>query len=119
MKSEFTARRRAITLGLGGRSVKSVCSARGRSESWYHRWWRRYTESGAEGLYDLTRANHQLVQRVSPELERSILSIGRRLQAHATPGTRYSLIGVDATLAELKALSVRPMPSRRSIERVL
>jgi transposase-like protein len=119
MKDEFTARQRAITLRLSGRSVKDICSALGRSEFWFHKWWRRYSESGAEGLYDLTRANHQVAQRISPELERTILSIRRRLQAHATPGTRYSLIGADAILAELKALSVRPLPSRRTIERVL
>jgi putative transposase len=119
MKDDFTARQRAIALRLGGRSVKSICSALGRSEFGFHKWWRRYTESGAEGLSDLTRANHQVAQRISPELERTILSIRRRLQAHATPGTRYSLIGADAILAELKALSVRPLPSRRTIERVL
>jgi len=119
MKDEFTARQRAITLRLSGRSVKDICSALGRSEFWFHKWWRRYTESGAEGLYDLTRANHQVAQRISPELERTILSIRRRLQVHAAPGTRYSLIGADAILAELKALSVRPLPSRRTIERVL
>ena len=119
MKDEFTARQRAITLRLSGRSVKSICSALGRSECWFHKWWRRYLESGAEGLYDLTRANHQVAQRIPPELERTILSIRRRLQAHATPTTRYSLIGADAILAELKALSVRPLPGRRTIERVL
>jgi putative transposase len=119
MKDEFTARQRAITLRLSGRSVKYICSALGRSEFWFHKWWRRYIESGAEGLYDLTRANHQVAQRISPELERTILSIRRRLQAHASPGTRYSLIGADAILAELKALSVRPLPGRRTIERVL
>ena len=119
MKDEFTARQRAITLRLSGRSVKSICSALGRSECWLHKWWRRYLESGAEGLYDLTRANHQVAQRIPPELERTILSIRRRLQAHATPTTRYSLIGADAILAELKALSVRPLPGRRTVERVL
>ena len=51
MKDEFTARQRAITLRLSGRSVKSLCSALGRSEFWSHKWWRRDTESGAEGLY--------------------------------------------------------------------
>src|SRR6516165_5906554 len=118
MKDEFTARQRAITLRLSGRSVKAICSALGRSECWFHKWWRRYLESGAEGLYDLTRANHQFAPRIPPELERTILSIRRRLQAHATPATRYSLIGADAILAELKALSVRPLPGRRTIERV-
>src|SRR5512135_3192366 len=119
MRDEFTARQRAIALRLSGRSVKSICSALGRSEFWFHTWWRRYIESGAEGLYDLTRANHKVAQRISPELERTILSIRRRLQAHASPGTRYRLIGADAILAELKGLNVRPLPGRRTIERVL
>jgi transposase-like protein len=66
MRDEFTARQRAITLRLSGRSVKSICSALGRSEFWFHKWWRRYLESGAEGLYDLTRANHQVAQRIPP-----------------------------------------------------
>src|SRR5262249_23077526 len=40
-------------------------------------------------------------------------------QAHATPATRYSLIGAPAILAELKSLGVRPLPCERTIERVL
>jgi putative transposase len=52
-------------------------------------------------------------------LERAILSIRRRLQAHASPATRYSLTGAAAILAELKALDVRPLPCERTIERVL
>jgi putative transposase len=119
MNDDFTTRQRAITLRLSGHSVQCICSALDRSEFWFHKWWRRYLESGAEGLYDLTRANHQVAQRIPPELERTILSIRRRLQAHASPATRYSLIGADAILAELKALNVRPQPSRRTIERVL
>src|SRR6516162_6397801 len=119
MHDEFTARQRAITLRLSGQPVQVICQALGRSAFWFHKWWRRYLESGAEGLYDLTRANHCVAQRLSPELERTILSIRRRLQAHATPATRYSLIGADAIRAELKALSVRPLPGRRTIERVL
>jgi transposase InsO family protein len=119
MSDEFTARRRAIALRLSGRPVKSICSALGRSEFRFYKWWRRYLESGAEGLFDLTRANHHVAQRIPPELERAILSIRRRLQANAVSATRYSLIGADAILAELKALNVRPLPGRRTIERVL
>src|SRR6516225_7892735 len=43
----------------------------------------------------------------------------RRLQAHATPATRYCLIGAAAILAELKGLGVRPLPCERTIERAL
>src|SRR5262245_6808278 len=118
MNDELAARHRAITLRLAGRPVKAVCAAVGRSEVWFHKWWRRYLEAGPEGLYDLTRARH-VIQRISPELERAILSVRRRLQAHATPATRYSLIGAPAILAELKALGTRPLPCMRTIERVL
>lgn len=119
MHDEFTARQRAVTLRLSGRPVQSICQALGRSERWFHKWWRRYLESGADGLYDLAHATQHIAQRIAPELERTILSIRRRLQAHAAPATRYSLIGASAILAELKALDVRPLPNPRTIERVL
>src|SRR5512146_346437 len=119
MNDELTARQRAVSLRLAGRPVKQICSALGRGETWFRKWWHRYLEAGPDGLYHRTRANHPVTQRIPPELERAILSIRRRLQAHAAPATRYSLIGADAILAELKALSVRPLPGRRTIERVL
>ena len=118
MNDELAARHRAITQRLAGRTVKSICAAIGRTQAWFHKWWRRYLESGAEGLFDLTPANHR-AQRIPPELERTILFIRRRLQAHASPATRYSLIGVSAILAELKTLNVQPLPCPRTIDRVL
>jgi putative transposase len=119
MNDEFSARQRAITLRLAGRTVKQICLMLGRSEFWFRKWWHRYLESGAEGLYDLTRANHYVTQRIPPELERTILSIRRRLQAHTSPATRYSLIGASSILAELKGLGIRPLPCARTVERVL
>jgi len=119
MNDELASRQRAISLRLAGRPVKDICSALGRSEAWFHKWWGRYLQAGPEGLYDLTRAHHHVAQRIPPELERAILSIRRRLQAHATPATRYCLIGATAIRAELKAPGVRPLPGARTIERVL
>jgi transposase InsO family protein len=119
MHDEFAARQRAIALRLQGRPVLYICQALGRSEFWFHKWWRRYLRAGVEGLYDLTHAAHHVAQRIRPEVERAILSIRRRLQAHATPATRYSLTGAAAILAELKALNICPLPCERTIERVL
>jgi putative transposase len=119
MHDELSARQRAISLRLAGRPVKHICTALGRSETWFHKWWGRYLDAGPEGLYDRTRAHHQLTQRIPPELERAILSVRRRLQAHATPATRYSLVGAPAILAELRALGIDPLPAERTIERVL
>src|SRR5262245_18534537 len=118
MHDELAARHRAIALRLAGRTVQAICVAVGRSEVWFHKWWRRYLGAGPEGLYDLTRAR-QVAPRIDPALERTILSIRRRLQAHATPATRYCLVGAPAILAELKALNVRPLPGVRTVERVL
>jgi putative transposase len=119
MHDELAARHRAIALRLAGRPVQAICAAVGRSKFWFHKWWGRYLQAGPPGLYDLTRANHHVAQRIPPELERAILSIRRRLQAHATPATRYCLTGAATIRAELKALGIRPLPSERTIERVL
>src|SRR3954453_18747777 len=119
MSDELTARQRAISLRLAGRSVKQICSTLSRGETWFHKWWHRYLEAGPEGLYDSTRACSHVARRIPPELERTILSIRRRLQAHASPATRYSLIGAAAIRAELKALGIRPLPCERTIERIL
>jgi len=119
MHDELAARHRAITLRLAGRPVKAICATVGRSTFWFHKWWGRYLQAGPEGLYDRTRARHQDAQRIPPELERAILSIRRRLQAHAAPATRYCLIGATAIRAELKTLGVCPLPCARTIERVL
>jgi transposase InsO family protein len=119
MNDELAARHRAIALRLAGRTVKAICVMIGRSKVWFHKWWGRYLEAGPSGLYDLTRASCPIAQRIPPELERTILSIRRRLQAHASPATRYSLIGATAILAELKALDIYPLPNPRTVERVL
>ena len=119
MHDELAARQRAITLRLAGRPVQPICAAVGRSKFWFRKWWGRYRQAGPPGLYDVTRANHHVAQRIPPELERAILSVRRRLQAHATPATRYCLTGAATIGAELKALGIRPLPSERTIERVL
>lgn len=118
MNNELTDRQQAIKLRLAGQSVEEICRMMGRSPAWFHIWWRRYRALGPNGLFDLTRANVQ-PRRITPELERTILSIRQRLASQTHPGTRYSLIGASSILAELQVLHIRPLPSVRTIERVL
>jgi hypothetical protein len=119
MHEEFAPRRRAFSLRFSGRPVPCIRAALGRSLVGFHKWWGRDLESGAEGLHDLTLATHHVAHRLAPEWERAILSIRRRLPAHAWPATRYRRIGAPAILAELEALDIRPLPNPRTIERVL
>jgi transposase InsO family protein len=119
MKDEYSDRHQAIQMRLAGQAVEAICRTLGRSRDWFHKWWSRYLAYGPDGLYDLSRASYQIARRISPALERTILTIRRRLEAHAQPSTRYSLIGATAIIAELKALHVQPLPSARTVERVL
>lgn len=118
MNNELLDRQQAIKLRLAGRSVEEICRILGRSPAWFHSWWRRYRALGPNGLFDLTRTTTQ-PRRITPEVERSILNIRRRLTSQVHPGTRYSLIGAGSILAELQVLHIRPLPSLRMIERVL
>jgi len=118
MNDEFADRQQAIKLRLAGHSVEDICRILGRTLAWFHIWWRRYRAQGPNGLFDLTRANLQ-PRQISPELERTIVSIRQRLVSQAHPGTRYSLIGASTIVTELQALHIRPLPSPRTIERVL
>ena len=119
MQDELSVRQSAIRLRLAGQSIESICSTLKRSRVWFHKWWRRYLESGPEGLYDLTRGNHQVVNRTSPQVERAVISIRRRLAARATPQTRYSQIGAAQIRAELETLGYSPLPSLRTIRRII
>jgi hypothetical protein len=75
--------------------------------------------AGPEGLHGRTGARHQDSRRIPPESQRAILSIRRRLEAHAEPATRDCSIGAAAIRAKLKALRVGLIPGGRRIERVL
>jgi transposase InsO family protein len=119
MQNEYLDRQRAIQMRLAGDGVDLICHTLHHSASWFNKWWRRYLESGSEGLYDITRARHVVVNRIPAHVERAILAIRRRLSARATPQTRYALLGAPAIAQELKELGISPVPTLRSIERVL
>ena len=118
MNDEFSDRHQAIRMRLAGQSVEEICQTLKRSREWFHTWWRRYLALGAVGLYDLTSARHQ-PPHISPDLERTILNIRERLESPLHAHTRYGLIGAGAIQAELQDLHIRPLPSPRTIERVL
>ncbi len=119
MRNELADRQQAIRMRLAGDTVSMISSALRRSRAWVRKWWQRYLAAGGEGLYDLTRANGSLVNRTPAHIERAILAIRRRLAAHATPQTRYALIGAATIQTELKALGYAPLPTLRTIDRIL
>lgn len=119
MKNELAARQLAIQLRLMSESADAICRQLKRSRAWFNKWWGRYMAEGPEGLYDLSRAPRTIVDQTPPHIERLIVSVRRRLEAHATPETRYQRIGAATIQAELKALGVTPVPGLRTIDRIL
>ncbi|MBV7333173.1 DDE-type integrase/transposase/recombinase [Chloroflexi bacterium TSY] len=119
MHDELSARQAAIRLRLAGENIEAICQTLNRSESWFHKWWRRYMDVGPAGLYDLTRAPRQVTNRTPPHIERAIISIRKRLTKRATAETRYGLVGAEQIRAELENLGYTPLPSARTIERIV
>lgn len=119
MPDELSARQQAIRLRLAGETIQAICKALGRSERWVHKWWQRYLTLGADGLYDLSRASADVANRTPPHIERAVLNIRRRLAAHATRDTRYALTGATTIQTELKDLGYAPIPTIRTIDRIL
>jgi transposase InsO family protein len=119
MRNELADRQQAIRLRLAGDTVPLICQILHRSEAWVQKWWHRYLAAGGDGLYDLTRARHHVVNRTPAHIERAILAIRRRLAARATAETRYTLIGAPTIQQELKSLGYTPIPTLRTIDRVL
>lgn len=119
MRNELTDRQQAIRMRLAGDNVWSICQSLHRSPTWFHKWWQRYLAAGGEGLYDLTRARHAIVNRTPAHIERAILAIRRRLASRATPQAHYALLGAPTIAQELKNLGFTPVPTLRTIERVL
>ena len=119
MLDELSARQQAIRMRLAGEPVPLICKSLNRCEAWVHKWWQRYVTLGSDGLFDLTRANEQVVNRTPAHIERAVIAIRRRLAAHARPQTRYALVGAATIYAELKELHYTPLPTLRTIERIL
>lgn len=119
MRNELSDRQHAIRMRLVGDSVSLICQVLRRSKAWVLKWWQRYLDAGGEGLYELTRARHTIVNRTPAHIERAVLAIRRRLAARATPQTRYSFVGAPTIQQELKSLGFTPLPTLRTIERIL
>lgn len=119
MRNELSDRQHAIRMRLAGEPIATIYRTLQRSESWVRKWWHRYLSAGGEGLYDLSRAHNTVVDRTPMHIERAILAIRRRLAAHATTQTRYAFIGAATIREELNGLGFKPIPTLRTIERIL
>lgn len=119
MKDEVFRRQEAIRRRLAGERVAQICAALDRSPSWFHKWWQRYREEGAQGLYDRSHAAFCVANRTDPILQKAVVQIRQHLQDRQSEKGRYSLIGAPSISRELEQLGYRPLPALRTIARIL
>jgi putative transposase len=119
MTAELKQRQRAIQMKLAGWAVTLICHTLGRGRDWFYKWWSRYQAEGPHGLRDRSHAPHTRQAVVSDALRQAIVDTRDRLVRRQGPRARYRLAGAPTIRHELECLGYDPLPSLRTIERVL
>src|SRR5512141_110611 len=119
MSQELSLRQKAIRWKQAGRAVSWICQRLERGRDWFYKWWNRYQEEGAGGLRDRSHAPQTNPRRWSGEMRQAILDIRDRLMRRRGPRERYRLAGAATIRHELACLGYDPLPSLRTVERVL
>lgn len=112
---EEERRRRAIAALHEGRRAGEVCAEFGRSREWLAKWQRRFAASGPAGLRGRSRAPKRQARQTAAAVVRAVLAARDRLARRRT----FKGSGADAVAWELELAGVRPMPARRTIDRIL
>src|SRR5262245_36607306 len=116
---EQALRREAIRRRLQGDRRCDICRDLSRSTRWFDKWWAHYQQNPLTDFADCSRAPHYSPQQMPAPVVAAVVAIRQSLEQAATPETRYGLIGVHAIWGRLKELHLSPLPSERTIQRIL
>lgn len=106
-------RRRAVERYLDGESPAAICAALGYSRWWFYKWWRRFTTDGPDWFCERSRRPHTSRTRVAAPVEQLVTSLREQLDQERL------FSGAQAIHWELTDLGVEPIPSVRTIGRIL
>lgn len=112
-------RQRGIHLLRAGQSVKEVAQALGRSERWVRKWRKRFRDEEWNGLKSRSRRPQRLSRRLPETVRQAIRETRSELEAQAATGEGLKYIGSAAIRTRLQEKGISPLPSCRTIERVL
>jgi putative transposase len=119
MSPELSLRQKAVRWKQTGRRVSWICQRLERSREWFYKWWNRYQLEGASGLCDRSHTPKTNPQCWSSDIRQAILDIRDRLMRRRGPCERYRLAGAATIHHELACLGYDPLPSLRTIVRIL
>ena len=114
-ESEVDRRREAIRLVIDDGVGKADVGTRvGRSRQWVNKWLRKYQTHGDDGLIDGSRAPKTQPTKTPPDVVARVLEIRDRLDDDPVAN-----VGALTILSELEDEHLTPIPSLRTIERIL
>lgn len=117
--SEQALRREAIRRHLQGESRGDICHDLDRATSWFDKWWAAYRHNPQTDFADQSRAPHTSPQALPGAVVQAVLEIRQTFEAATRPETKYGLIGNRAIQHELERLTITPVPSLATIQRIL
>ena len=112
-------REQAIHLLRAGLKTEEVALELGHSPQWVRKCWRKYQAEGWAGLIELSRAPHRHGRRMPDKVRRAVKKARSELEAEAKRGIGLKYIGARAIRTRLKVWELKPLPSIRTIERIL
>jgi putative transposase len=106
-------RNRAVRRFLAGEKAEAICASLGHSRSWLYKWVSRYDESDDSWCENRPTVLLHATNRTPFEIEEIVKMI--RLNLY----NQDLFCGAQAILWELEDLGVKPLPSLRTINRIL
>jgi transposase InsO family protein len=98
---------------FAGEKLASICALLGRSRSWLYKWLRRYSPADATWCQSQSRRPHASPRRIHADVEEAVRIV--RLSLY----NQGLFCGDQAIRWELDDLGVKPLPSIRTISRIL
>lgn len=112
-KNRELERGRAVERYRAGECPSTICASLGRSREWFYKWLRRFESGEADWFRDRSRRPHESPAATSPEIEQAVITVRRRLVSQDL------FHGAQAIRWELEDLGIEPVPSMRTISRIL
>lgn len=114
MKDDIHQERlRAVRRYLNGEKPEAICTSLGRSKAWLYKWAERYNEDDSSWSESHSRRPLTSAYRTRQEVEEIVKLV--RLNLY----NKNLFCGAQAILWELEDLGVKPLPSMRTVSRIL
>jgi len=110
---EEWCRKRAVERYLRGEKPRTICVCLGRTEQWFYKWLKRFGEGEALWYQEHSRKPVQMPSRTPKEIEEIVKYV--RLELY----NRAEFCGAQAIRWRLEEEKVQPLPSLRTIGRIL